>query len=123
MQQLIIVKNFIKNNNIKTKVVSCKTIREKNGIAYSSRNVFLTQKQKKIASKVYHIIHKAKKKIIRNFHHIKKIKIKIINMGIKKIDYIEIININKLIKPYQKKRIYKIFIAYYLGKTRLIDNI
>ena len=44
-------------------------------------------------------------------------------MGVRKIDYIKILNINKLIKPFKKKIMYKIFIAYYLGATRLIDNI
>ena len=44
-------------------------------------------------------------------------------MGVNKIDYLEILNINKLIKPYKENSKYKIFIAYYLGNTRLIDNI
>ena len=44
-------------------------------------------------------------------------------MGVKKIDYIKIIDINKIIKPYRKKNKFKIFIAYYLGSIRLIDNI
>ena len=48
---------------------------------------------------------------------------KILNFGIKKIDYIKIININKIIKPYKKIKKYRIFIAYYLRSTRLIDNI
>ena len=44
-------------------------------------------------------------------------------MSVKKIDYIEILNINKIIRPFKKKIIHKIFFAYYLGSTRLIDNI
>ena len=44
-------------------------------------------------------------------------------LGIKKIDYIKILNINSIIKSHKKNRKYKIFIAYYLGFTRLIDNI
>ena len=43
--------------------------------------------------------------------------------GINKIDYIKILDINKIIKPFKKVKKYKIFIAYYLGTTRLIDNI
>ena len=44
-------------------------------------------------------------------------------IGIKKIDYLECINIKTLIKPKSKKDKFKIFIAYYIGSTRLIDNI
>ena len=45
------------------------------------------------------------------------------DLGVNKIDYIEILNVNKIIKPYKKNTNYKIFIAYYLKTTRLIDNI
>jgi len=51
------------------------------------------------------------------------IKKKIFEAGATKIDYVKILDINKIIKPYKDKKVYKIFIAYYLGKTRLIDNI
>ena len=47
----------------------------------------------------------------------------IYNLGVRKIDYIEVLDVNKLIKPFKKEKKYKIFIAYYLGSTRLIDNI
>ena len=43
--------------------------------------------------------------------------------GINKIDYLKILDINKLIRPYKKIKKHKIFIAYYLGDVRLIDNI
>jgi pantothenate synthetase len=44
-------------------------------------------------------------------------------MGVDSIDYVNIIDINKIIKPYIKKRKYKIFLAYNINKVRLIDNI
>ena len=44
-------------------------------------------------------------------------------IGVRRIDYIKILNINKIFKPYKKKNKYRIFVAYYLGSTRLIDNI
>ena len=44
-------------------------------------------------------------------------------MGVDKIDYIKLLNINKLIKPYKKNNNYKIFISFYLRNVRLIDNI
>ena len=123
MQQLKIVEDFIRKQYIKIKVVSCKTIREKSGIAFSSRNFLLTTKEKVIGSKVFKILIKNKKKIIKNNIFLKKIKIQILSLGVTKIDYIEVLNINKIIRPFKKNNKYKIFIAYYLGNTRLIDNI
>ena len=43
--------------------------------------------------------------------------------GVKKIDYIKILDINRILKSNLKYKKMKIFIAYYLGSTRLIDNI
>ena len=122
-QQLKIMEDFIKKNHPKCKVISCKTIREKNGIAFSSRNFLLTNDEKNIASKIYRLIKVNKKMLINKKITIKKIKNTIYKMGVKKIDYIYILNINKLIKPFKKKIRYRIFFAYYLGSTRLIDNI
>jgi len=59
-----------------------------------------------------------KKKISLN-----RIKNKILKLSVRKIDYIQLLDINKLIRPYKKNKKYRIFIAYYLRTTRLIDNI
>ena len=123
IQQLKIIEEFINKNKIKTKVVRCKTIREKNGVACSSRNFLLTANDFIIASRVYKLLYKSKKLLIMKKKILKKIKNKIFQFGVKKIDYIELIDINKQTRPFKKNKKYKLFIAYYLGSTRLIDNI
>jgi len=123
MQQLKIVEDFIKRNHIKTKVVGCKTMREKNGIACSSRNFLLSSNEELIASKIYFLLMAKKKSLIKKKLSLNVIKSNFFKLGVKKIDYIKLLDINKLIRPYKKKNNYRIFIAYYLGKTRLIDNI
>ena len=55
-----------------------------------------------------------------SFNYVKK---KILQLGASRIDYIKILDINKVIKPHKKNKKYRIFIAYYLRSTRLIDNI
>ena len=123
MQQLKIIEEFIKRNKINTKVVSCKTIRERNGLAYSSRNLLLSSKAKKIASNIYKLLSRNKRDLIKKKILLKEIKNKILKFGTKKIDYIKILDVNKLIRPYKQNIRCKIFIAYYLNSTRLIDNI
>ena len=123
MQQLKIIEEFLNKNQIKTKVVRCKTVREKNGIACSSRNSLLTSNYIKIASNIYKLLYKNKKLLITKKSILKKIKNKIYRLGVKKIDYIELVDINKQTKPFKKNKKFKLFFAYYLGSTRLIDNI
>ena len=123
MQQLKIIEHFIKKKLIKIKVVGCKTVREKNGLACSSRNFLLSSNEKKIASKIYKLLIYKKQSLVKNKISLKTLKSKILSLGVAKIDYIQILDINKLIKPFKRNNKYKIFIAYYLRSTRLIDNI
>ena len=123
MQQLKIVDDYIKKNHKVVNVISCKIIRERSGLPYSSRNKNLSLKEKRIASRIYKLIKFKKNEIIKNKDKINSIKKKIYKLGVNKVDYIDLININKIIKPFRKKNKYRIFIAFYLGKTRLIDNI
>ena len=69
----------------------------------------------KIKKKIY-------KKKLSNFNSKKVIK-ELKNLGSSKIDYIELYSLNTLQKPKNRKEKFKIFIAYYLNKIRLIDNI
>ena len=122
MQQLKIIQSFVKKNHKSIKVIGCKTIREKNGIPYSSRNFLLSKLERLIASKVYKFLLKNKNRLIKKRSYLKDFKYKIKKFGVDKIDYLEIIDINKMIKPHKNKKKLRIFIAYFLGSTRLIDN-
>ena len=123
LQQLMILEEFINKNKITTKVVPCNTIREKNGIACSSRNFLLSTKNKRIASKIYKVLRNNKKKLVIKKITLRMIKKEILKIGANKIDYMKILDINKQTLPFKKFKKYKLFIAYYLGTTRLIDNI
>ena len=123
MQQLKIIEDFVKRNYPKIKVVNCKTIRENSGVAYSSRNVLLLSNEKKIAINVYKFLSSNKKKIIDKSIPLYLVKKIILSFNIRKIDYLKIYDINNLINKKKENKKKRIFIAYYLGNTRLIDNI
>ena len=116
------IKKHIKKNKINTKVISCKTIRDKNFVAYSSRLNRLNKNEKFMLFKIIKYLKNYKKKIISN--KIKFNKKKIINMilslGARKVDYVEVLDIDTLKRP--KKNKFNIFFAFYIGKIRLIDN-
>ena len=124
-QQLTLIEKHIIKNKINTKVISCKTIRERNGVVCSTRNFNLSNKQSKIASSVYKYLFTIKKLTKKNikFFNSSILKKRLIILGVSKVDYLDIINLKKLKKPKSRKENYNIFLAYYLGKTRLIDNI
>jgi len=111
MQQLKLIECHLQNKYKNVKVVACKTIREKKGIAISSRNLLLTKREINIASIVYKILKNLKFKIINKKINLNNIKEIIIKTGVKKIEYIEVLDINKIIKPNIKKNRYKIFIS------------
>ena len=121
-QQVYLIKKFIKNK-FSTKVVKCKTIRDRNSLPYSSRNFLLEKSYLIKASKVSNKIKKFKyliKKNFKNINKLKTIKKDITNSGIN-IEYLEIRNKFNLTNNINKKNL-KVFIAYYINNVRLIDN-
>ena len=121
-QQLKIVEEFIYKKYKNTFIVNCKTIREKNGMAISSRNVLLSLKEKNISGLIYRFLKKNKLKIIKNYYNNNFIKNYILKLGATKIDYVKVLKINKTFRSSVKKNNKRIFIAYYLRQVRLIDN-
>ena len=123
-QQLVLIEKHIIKNKINTKVIGCKTIRENNGVACSTRNFNLSNKEMQIAKKIYIYLHKIKKKVKKNmkFFNRSLFEKELIKLGVSKIDYLNIINLEKLKKAKNKKEKFNIFIAYYLNNIRLIDN-
>tara|TARA_B100001057_G_scaffold249442_1_gene249714 strand:- start:738 stop:1553 length:816 start_codon:yes stop_codon:yes gene_type:complete len=124
-QQLYLIKKHIEKKRIKSKIIECKTVRENNGIASSSRNSNLNKTQIKIASNIFYYLINLKKKISKNYDlfKINKIKKDLINLGANKIDYLENYNIKSFKKIKKPNRKFNLFFAYYIKKTRLIDNI
>ncbi len=123
-QQLYLVKKLLERK-YKTKVISCKTIRDKNNIALSSRNVLLDKSQLKIAENIFKNMSKIKKDIknqknILYFLKFKKIELK--NNYKIKIDYLELRN-KKNLKLSKTINDSRLFIAYHLNNVRLIDNL
>ena len=122
-QQFYLVKKFIEKR-YRCQVISCKTIREKNYLAMSTRNQLLTNKQFETGGKIALILKKFKNKL-KDKDNIKKSlleKIEFLNKKFEiKIEYLELRNIFNL-KLASSIKNSKLFIAYKIGNIRLIDN-
>ena len=123
-QQLFLVKNYIEKK-YKSRVVPCKTIRNSNKLALSSRNLLLGKSALSKAEKLIQNVINFK----RSLSKIKDLKKALYNQKIKltqlfnvSIEYLELIN-EKNLKVTNKTKNSKLFIAFYLNKIRLIDNI
>ena len=122
-QQIFLVKKYIEKK-YNTKIISCKTIRDKNKLALSSRNLLLGKTAINKARKLTKNIIALKKKVTKkkNINKILKMKEKefkkIFNIS---IEYFELRNKINLKRSNNLKNS-KIFIAYYLNEIRLIDN-
>ena len=123
-QQLFLVKKLLERK-YKTKIISCKTIRDSNKIALSSRNILLNKSNLKVAANIYKKLSNIKKNINKKkfFADFLKSETKELENNYKiKIDYLELRSI-KNFKPSNTKNNSRLFIAYYLNNVRLIDNV
>ncbi len=126
-QQLVIIKKLVKDLNFSIKIYSIKTVRDKRGLALSSRNKLLSEEEKIKASKINSTLNKISINAINNnketFSDIKKI---LNSYGINKIEYLEIRDesfLELFNSEYKNIRKYRAFIAVKIGKVRLIDNV
>jgi len=126
-QQYLIINKMVKDLNMKVKIVPLPTFREADGLAMSSRNVYLDEVQRKDATLLYKGLSRAKS-LIENGENKSDFIASEINKVISgseliKIDYIKIVDTNSLIPVDEIRQGTLIALAAYLGNTRLIDNI
>ena len=123
-QQFFLVKKFIEKK-YKSQVLLSKTIRNYNKVALSSRNNLLNQSNLKLAGLITNKLFNLKRSINKNKGRsnklIKKLKNELIQKFGIKIEYLECRNLSDLSTNLYNKP-FKLFVAYYLDKVRLIDN-
>ena len=141
MQQLVIIQRMVKDLNYAIKIVGCKTVRENNGLAMSSRNQYLNSNEKDCASIIYRSLQLGEKMVKNHFKYstiIKAMKEVLQEETIEEIeiDYLSIAkieNFNELSDDDELEDVgfgninmtpkVVISCAVYLNKIRLIDNI
>ncbi len=137
-QQQLIVNQLIKKRKLKTKLITVDTLREKDGLAMSSRNVRLDKDARKLAVE----LSKALKDVMAEIRNQKseirerdarhktldtrrmqeKAKKKLEKRGGIELEYFEIRNAETLEPPTRKKEKLVALVAAKIGGVRLIDN-
>lgn len=124
-QQVVVVKKMVRDLCLPITIVVCETVRESDGLAMSSRNVFLSQAHRKQAVILFQSLTKAKalfEKGERNSRIVIATMQKMIQTTDGVIDYISIADPESLEELKIAKKRALISLAVRFDKTRLIDN-
>lgn len=125
-QQLQVIKTMARDLHLPVKVVGAPIVREKDGLALSSRNVYLSPAERAAAAILNRVLKDSAKSIAKGEDPeavLSRGRAKIMSAGFK-LDYLEARDAATLAKPDpQRKPKLRLLVAAKIGKTRLIDNV
>lgn len=126
-QQSLIIKKMIEDLNIDIEIIVCPTIRENDGLAMSSRNIYLDKLERIAATVIYRSL-KEGEKLLKMGYKPSEVNIKIKEMLlneplVSEIQYAGVFNPQNLEESEDLGNEHLIAIAVKIGKTRLIDNL
>lgn len=125
-QQLQVLKRMVRDLNVPVEVIGCPIVRDHDGLALSSRNVYLTEEQRKEALKIPKALEEAERLFKSGVKDVKALEAKVREIlsegdGLK-VQYVEIRDAENLEEVNEIKGRVVIAVAAYVGKARLIDN-
>jgi pantoate--beta-alanine ligase len=126
-QQVIILKKMVQDLNCNVKIFTLPIVREDDGLALSSRNVYLNTEQRRAALCLYNSLQEAKRMIDSGEQRaaliLKRMKDIILSEPETHIDYLAIVHATSLEPVDEISNNCLIALAVFVGKIRLIDNI
>ena len=126
-QQVAVIENMVRDLNMNLKIVPVPTVREQDGLAMSSRNIFLNPRERQAALVLYRSLCLAQemyKSGERNAGRIREAMIKLIQKEpLAQIDYVSIAHPETLEEVEKLAGPALVSLAVRIGPTRLIDNI
>ncbi|RIZ67893.1 MAG: pantoate--beta-alanine ligase [Methylococcales bacterium] len=125
-QQLTIIRIMVRDLNIPVEIMGVDTVREANGLAMSSRNTYLTESEKQVASELYRVLCVIRDAILSGVSSYAELEeqalLSLQQVGFKP-DYLSVCRSSDLKKAALEDKDLVLLVAVRLGKTRLIDNI
>ncbi|MCS7203198.1 MAG: pantoate--beta-alanine ligase [Thermodesulfovibrio sp.] len=126
-QQTLIIKRMAEDLDFDVDIIICPTVRELDGLAMSSRNLYLNEKERQAATLLYRSLKEAEK-ILREEMAPDKAKRRMIEILssdplVSEIQYAGVYDPLTLEEVNQKNNKYLIALAVKIGDTRLIDNL
>jgi len=125
-QQLQVVKRLVRDLDIPTEIIAVPTVREPDGLALSSRNLYLSARERQIAPRLYAVLQKVAGRLQAGHAAAAEIAAGIEELragGFDRVDYLALCDAESLAPLTQLDREARLLAAAWLGRTRLIDNI
>ncbi len=124
-QQLQVISRMVADLDLPIKIIGAPIAREPNGLALSSRNAYLNDREQSIAPKLQQIMQQVAVDVQTKTaaQVLEQAKVALVEQGFDSVDYIELVDAQTLQPMTQLDRPARLLAAAWLGKTRLIDNI
>ena len=126
LQQLYVVKKMVIDLDIPVEIIGCPIVREPDGLALSSRNVYLSADERTRAVELYKVLNEISERA-KNGEQIpilvEKAEKRLIGSGFTKVDYLAVCNTHNFKEINSLEPSTYVLGAAWLGETRLIDNI
>jgi pantoate--beta-alanine ligase len=126
-QQLKVIQRMVKDLNIPTEIVPCETVREPDGLAMSSRNVYLKPDERQAATVLYRALCAGRDAILAGERDAKKVKVLVEQViatePLVKTEYVDVADAETLEPLTDLQGEVLISLAARVGVARLIDNI
>lgn len=126
-QQLKVIQRMVKDLNIPTEIVPCETVREPDGLAMSSRNVYLKPDERQAATVLYRALCAGRDAILAGERDAKKMKVLVEQViatePLVKTEYVDVADAETLEPLTDLQGEVLISLAARVGVARLIDNI
>lgn len=126
-QQVAVIRQLVLDLNLPIEIIAVPTVRESDGLALSSRNVYLTAEDRQHALVLNRSLRQAKDAIDQGERMVAQVLSKIKSVisaeaGVN-LDYAEVVDAKTLLPVTEIEHPIMIALAAYVGKARLIDNI
>ncbi|MBK5252354.1 MAG: pantoate--beta-alanine ligase [Peptostreptococcaceae bacterium] len=126
-QQVAVIKRMVRDLNFDIEIVVCPIVREADGLAKSSRNIYLTKEEREAALVLNRSLKEAADLVSSGERDPLKIKTmiedRIRKEPLSEIDYVELVDADRIEHMEKLKGNVLIALAVRFGKARLIDNI
>jgi len=126
-QQSRLITQMARDLNLDTEIVVCPPVREPDGLALSSRNVYLNAEERQAAAVLYRALNAARSELaagVRDALQLQtSLRRKLDSERLARVDYAEVVDAETFEPVVRVKRPCFVLLAVFIGKTRLIDNL